>query len=191
MFGELVGAALADCWTARRVAGATRSMPSLGRAAERWPRDALRVMRARGLRRRRAFGRDQPGACARRRRAAVPGRALARRSIDDLPAAAAAARRQRIPRRAADPPACRRASSGASIVAAGGLAFDRDGEIVETSPARDDSRRRDRQPSRRATAASALIVDYGHARQRAGRHAPGGARPPLRAGARPTRASRI
>jgi SAM-dependent MidA family methyltransferase len=52
-------------------------------------------------------------------------------------------------------------------IAAGGLAFDRDGEIVETSPARDDAVS---QVTNRllASGGAALIIDYGHSKSAPG-----------------------
>ena len=75
------------------------------------------------------------------------------------------------------------------MVAAGGLAFDRDGEIIETSPARDE-----------AVAAIAiclaakggvaLFIDYGHERSGPGDTLQAVRGHRFRAGARQARASR-
>ena len=54
------------------------------------------------------------------------------------------------------------------IVAAGGLAFDRDGEIVETSPARDEAVAAIATHARREQGGVALIIDYGHERSAPG-----------------------
>jgi SAM-dependent MidA family methyltransferase len=53
------------------------------------------------------------------------------------------------------------------VVAAGGLAFDRDGEIVETSPAREDAVR-SIATCLAAKGGAALFIDYGHDRSAPG-----------------------
>ena len=75
MFGEIVGAALADCWT-RAGSPADAIYAELGPGRGTLAGDALRVMRARGLSRRRASGRNQPDA-ARDSRSGGARRALA------------------------------------------------------------------------------------------------------------------
>ena len=104
MFGEMVGACLADAGSApgrRR----TPSMPSLGRAGERSRAtrcgcSELRAFAARSISSKRARS------CARRRGRPCPTRIGTK--VSRASGAAVAARRQRVPRRAADPPACRR-----------------------------------------------------------------------------------
>ena len=104
MFGEMVGAALADCWT-RAGAPADAVYAELGPGRGTLAADALRVLRAQA----------SPARCISSRRArccARPRAGRARRHWHDDdrgPAGAAdAARCQRISRRTADPPACRR-----------------------------------------------------------------------------------
>ena len=99
MFGEMVGAALADCWT-RAGAPADAIYVELGPGRGTLASDALRVMRAAGLRWRSAFHRDQPGAAraSSGSRTRTPSGTTASRAC---PEAAAAAGRQRIFRCAA------------------------------------------------------------------------------------------
>ena len=61
MFGEMIGAALADCWT-RAGAPADAIYVELGPGRGTLASDALRVMRAAGFDGGSAFHRDQPGA---------------------------------------------------------------------------------------------------------------------------------
>jgi SAM-dependent MidA family methyltransferase len=159
MFGEMIGAALAQCW---KTAG---SLPDaiyaeLGPGRGTLASDALRVLRGAGfagevhlvetspvLRDAQALG--LPGAQFHESVEELPHRPLllvANEFLDALPVRQFVAG---IERRV--------------MIAAGGLAFDRDGEIIEDSPARDE-----------AVAAIArrvaenggvgLIIDYGHAR---------------------------
>ena len=152
MFGEMVGAALADCWT-RAGAPADAIYVELGPGRGTLAADALRVMRAAGFagevhlvetspvlrdaqtasRARRATGTRPSTTCPRRRCCSSPTNSSTRLPIRQFV--------DGIERRV-------------SLVAAGGLAFDRDGEIVETSPARDEAVARDRRPASRQAAAS-------------------------------------
>ena len=159
MFGEMVGAALADCWKRAGPAG-PRSMPSSGPAAERWRRCAAGDARA-------GFA----GACTFVETSPVP-RAGAGRAVPDAQLArchrgpsggAAAARRQRILRRAAVRQLVGRRGAAGDVTAR--LAFDRDGDDRRESPAR-ERRSRACAPPRRAHGGVALIIDYGHARAR-------------------------
>ena len=180
MFGELIGAALADCWK-RAGAPADAIYVELGPGRGTLAADALRVMRAAGFCGRSPFRRDQPGA-ARAAEAGRSGRALARQHRRT-------SRRRRlllVANEFLDALPIRQHVGGIErrvLVAAGGLAFDRDGEIVETSPARDEAVAVDRDLPRgeRRRRADHRLWPRAHARRR---HAAGGARPRLRAGAR-------
>lgn len=157
MFGELVGACLADCWAR---AGRPKSViyAELGPGRGTLAADALRVMKAAGLEPvvhfvetspvlRSAQARAVPGATWHDKFSDVPDGPLlvvANEFFDALPV------RQfvgGVERRV--------------TIAAGGLAFDRDGAIVEDSPARGEAvaalatRIRD-------SGGAALIIDYGH-----------------------------
>ena len=163
MFGEMIGAALADCWR-RAGAPAEAIYAELGPGRGTLAADALRLMRAAGFAGAAHFVETSP-VLRDLQRQAVPD-ATWHDCIDNLPADALAARRQRVPRRAPGPPACRRRERRV-LAAAGGLAFDRDGEIVETSPACDEAIRSI--ATRLALKGGvALIIDYGHERTAAG-----------------------
>ena len=163
MFGELVGAALADCW---KRAGAPEDAiyAELGPGRGTLAADALRLMRASGFGGEVHFVETSPVLRDAQKRGmpdaqwhdaidALPAKPLllvANEFLDALPV------RQHV------------AGVERHVESIGGhLAFDRDGEIVETSPARDE-----------AVAAIAigiaakggvaLIIDYGHDRSAAG-----------------------
>ena len=125
MFGEMVGAALADCWGACGPPGRCRlrrAGPGRGTLAA----DALRVMRRAGLAGEVHFVETSPVLREAQQAKRVPtrnGMKLDRRS----PPRAIAARRQRIFRRAADPPVGRRRRAAGDDRRRCGLAFDRDG----------------------------------------------------------------
>jgi len=159
MFGEMIGGALADCWTR---AGAPREAiyaePGPGRGT--LAGDALRVMRGAG------FGGevhliDTSPLLRDAQRAAVAG-AHWHEAIDELPARPLLL----VANEFLDALPIRQHVGGVErrvVAAAGGLAFDRDGEIVETSPARDTA------VAAIATCVAekggvALIIDYGHER---------------------------
>ena len=163
MFGELAGACLADCW-ARAGRPADTVYIELGPGRGTLAADALRVLTASGLEPevhlvetspalRAEQAETLPGASFHNEIASVPkGPTLlvANEFLDALP--------------------IRQFVGGAErrvTVAGGGLAFDRDGAIVETSPARDVAvaliaRRLVEQGG------VALIVDYGHAQSARG-----------------------
>lgn len=163
MFGEMIGAALADCWK-RAGAPADAIYAELGPGRGTLAADALRVLRSGG------FAGDvhlvETSPVLRDRQAEAVPDAIWHDSVDDLPARPlllvanefldALPVRQHIG-----------AFERRVTIAAGGLAFDRDGEIVETSPARDEA----------VAAVSiclaarggvALFIDYGHERSAAG-----------------------
>ena len=159
MFGELVGAALADCWK-RAGAPADAVYAELGPGRGTLAADALRVMRAAGFAGEVHLVETSP--LLRDKQAdAVPG-ATWHDSVEDLPAKPLLL----IANEFFDALAIRQHVGGIErrvTIAGGGLAFDRDGEIVETSPARDE-----------AVAAvsiciaakggAAILIDYGHER---------------------------
>jgi SAM-dependent MidA family methyltransferase len=157
MFGELVGAALADCWK-RAGAPADAVYAELGPGRGVLAADALRVLRAAG------FGGGihlvETSPVLREAQAkAVPG-AIWHERVEDLPAKPLLL----VANEFLDALPVRQFVDGIErrvMIAAGGLAFDRDGEIVETSPAREAAM------SAIATCIDhsggiALIIDYGH-----------------------------
>jgi SAM-dependent MidA family methyltransferase len=163
MFGEMVGAALADCWK-RAGAPADAIYAELGPGRGTLAADALRVLRAAGFKGDTHLVETSP--VLRQRQAdALPG-ANWHEDIGDLPAQPLLL----VANEFLDAlPVCQHVGGieRRVTVAAGGLAFDRDGEIVETSPARDDA------VAAIATCLAAkggvaLFIDYGH-----GRSAPG------------------
>ena len=163
MFGELVGAALADCWR-RAGSPANAVYAELGPGRGTLAADALRVLRGAGFAGevhlvetspmlRAAQAERVPGATWHHELEALPDAPLllvANEFLDALPV--------------------RQLVGGVErrvIAAAGGLAFDRDGEIVEQSPARD--------AAVSAIAGHlvrhggvALLIDYGHERSAPG-----------------------
>lgn len=162
MFGEIVGAALADCWN--RAGSPEAAFAELGPGRGTLAADALRVMRLAGFggpvhlvetspALRTVQAERIPGAHWHDAIADLPKLPLllvANEFLDALPV------RQRVggfERRV--------------TVAAGGLAFDRDGDVVEDSPARNDAVT--------AMAAhvvrhggAALVIDYGHGKSGSG-----------------------
>ena len=163
MFGELVGAALADCW--KRAGSPTDAVyVELGPGRGTLAADALRVLRAAGLTGEAHLVETSPILREAQQGAVenahwhdsitgLPDRPLliaANEFLDALPVRQHVARVERRIQ-----------------IAAGGLAFDRDGEIVETSPARDDAIAA-LSGKIVANGGAALIVDYGHERSAAG-----------------------
>jgi SAM-dependent MidA family methyltransferase len=163
MFGELVGACLADCW---RRAGKPPGVvyAELGPGRGTLAADALRVMRSAALDPPVHFVETSP--VLRARQAAAMPNATWHDDIADLPESPLLL----VANEFFDALPVRQFIGGMErkvLVASGGLAFDRDGEIVETSPARDEAVS--------AIAArlvqhggAALIVDYGHSRSAPG-----------------------
>jgi len=160
MFGEMVGAALADCWT-RAGKPAAAIYVELGPGRGTLASDALRVMRANGFEGGVHFIETSPvlrGAQLERQADAEwhetlltipedrPMLLVANEFFDALPV------RQfigGIERRVALTPA--------------GLAFDRDGDVIEDSPVRDEiAREIGAQLDGRGGVA--IVIDYGHAR---------------------------
>ena len=163
MFGELIGAALADCWL-RAGAPENAVYAELGPGRGTLASDALRVMRGGGFAGAVHFVETSPVLKAAQAEA-VPGTEW-HDDIGSLPAAPLLL----VANEFFDALPVRQfvgAVERKVTVAAGGLAFDRDGEIVEHSPARAEA----------ATAVArhlashggvALIIDYGHARSAPG-----------------------
>lgn len=163
MFGELVGAALADLWKrAGRPADAVYAELGPGRGT--LAGDALRVLRTSGFAGGVHFVESSP--VLRDAQALTVADTEWHLEIDELP------RRPLllVANEFLDALAVRQFAGGVErcvTVAAGGLAFDRDGEIVEDSPARDKTV---------ATigerlvehGGAALIIDYGHERSATG-----------------------
>jgi SAM-dependent MidA family methyltransferase len=163
MFGEIIGAALADCWR-RAGSPADAIYLELGPGRGTLAADALRVLRSAGFAGEVHLVETSPVLRGMQRQALpdaqwhesidqVPAKPLllvANEFLDALPI------RQHVG-----------AMERRVLVAAGGLAFDRDGEIVETSPARDEA------VSVIATCLAAkggvaLFIDYGHERSAPG-----------------------
>jgi SAM-dependent MidA family methyltransferase len=163
MFGELVGAALADCWT-RAGSPADAIYAELGPGRGTLAADALRVMRSAGF----AGGVHfvETSALLRDAQALAIPDAEWHNLIDDLPPRPFLA----VANEFLDALPVRQFVGGVErriAVAAGGLAFDRDGEIVEDSPAREAAIK----SIARALVdhgGAALIIDYGHERTAAG-----------------------
>lgn len=162
MFGEIVGAALADCWV--RAGRPPAAYVELGPGRGTMAADALRVIRPAGLSPsvhlvetspllREAQARQVPDAIWHDRIGNLPDMPLlvvANEFFDALPIRQFAEGRERR-----------------VMMAAGGLAFDRDGPIQETSPAREEAMRQLAAKLVR-NGGAALIIDYGHERSAPG-----------------------
>jgi SAM-dependent MidA family methyltransferase len=163
IFGELIGAALADSWQqSGRPADAIYAELGPGRGT--LAKDALRVLRAAGFAGEVHLVETSPTLRAIQKESLpdanwhdaldmLPDRPMllvANEFFDALPI------RQHIG-----------AMERRVVAAAGGLAFDRDGEIVETSPAREEAAAA---LGRRlaATGGIGLVIDYGHAKSAPG-----------------------
>lgn len=163
MFGEMVGAALADVW-ARAGRPQDARYVELGPGRGTLAADALRAMRSAGLQPPVDLVETSPFLREEQAKA-VPSAAWHDdlSTIADGPLLVAA-------NEFLDALPVRQFADGVErriAVAAGGLAFDRDGEIVEASPAREAVVM---QLARRLVegGGAALIVDYGHARSAPG-----------------------
>jgi SAM-dependent MidA family methyltransferase len=163
MFGELVGAALADIWT-RAGKPAEAAYAELGPGRGTLANDALRVMRRAGFEGgvhlvesspvlQEAQARLLPEAIFHDELATLPQSPLllvANEFFDALPVRQFVEERERH-----------------VILAAGGFAFDRDGPIVERSPVREEACEA---LSARVSAngGAAIIIDYGYAQAEIG-----------------------
>ena len=163
MFGELVGASLADCW---KRAGSPEDAiyVELGPGRGTLSADALRLMRSAGFRGEIHLVETSP--VLRERQKAVVPDALWHESVEDLPARPLLL----VANEFLDALPIRQHLRGIErrvVIAGGGLAFDRDGDMVETSPLRDEA------VGSIATCiavkgGAALFIDYGHERSAAG-----------------------
>jgi len=159
MFGEMIGAVLADCWK-RAGAPADAIYAELGPGRGTLACDALRMLRAAGFSGEAHFVETSPVLRGMQQRAIPEGHW--HESIADLPAAPLLL----VANEFLDALPVRQHVAGIErrvLVAAGGLAFDRDGEIAETSPARDEA------VAAIATCLAtkggvALFIDYGYER---------------------------
>jgi NADH dehydrogenase [ubiquinone] 1 alpha subcomplex assembly factor 7 len=157
MFGELVGAALADCWL-RAGAPDEAVYVELGPGRGTLASDALRVMRGGGFAGAVHLVETSPILVAAQGEA-VPGAAW-HDDVDTLPEAPLLL----VANEFFDALPIRQVANGHDrkvIVAAGGLAFDRDGEIVEQSPAREAVAQALADRLAR-NGGVALLIDYGH-----------------------------
>jgi len=163
MFGEMIGAALADSW---RRAGAPGDAiyVELGPGRGTLAADALRMLRSAGFQGEAHLVETSP--VLRQAQAEAVPEAQWHHAIDDLPAKplllAANEFLDALPVRQHVEGVERRV-----MIAAGGLAFDRDGTIVETSPARDEAVRAIA-TCLSAKGGVAILVDYGHAKSAVG-----------------------
>ena len=163
MLGEMIGGALADCW--KRVGSPTDVIyVELGPGRGTLASDALRVMRTADFAGEVHFVETSP-VLLQMQKASVP-EAHWHKSIDDLPAKPLLL----VANEFLDAlPICQHvgAAERRITVAAGGLAFHRDGEIVETSPARDEAVG-SIATCLAAKGGAALFIDYGHERSAPG-----------------------
>jgi SAM-dependent MidA family methyltransferase len=157
MFGEMVGAALADCW-ARAGKPSDAIYAELGPGRGTLARDALKVLRAAGFEGEVHLVETSPALRAMQEKALSP--ANWHEEIADLPAKplllVANEFLDALPIRQFVGDVERRV-----LVAAGGLAFDRYGDIVETSPAREAAVTATAM-CLAAKGGVALFMDYGH-----------------------------
>ena len=163
MFGEMIGAALADVWK-RAGAPSDAIYAELGPGRGTLAADVLRVLGAAGFAGEAHFVETSP--VLRDAQALTIADAEWHDLIDDLP--------QRplllVANEFLDALPVRQFVGGVErriAIVAGGLAFDRDGEIVEDSPAREQAAR---QIAERlvSNGGVAILVDYGHERSAAG-----------------------
>jgi NADH dehydrogenase [ubiquinone] 1 alpha subcomplex assembly factor 7 len=163
MFGEMVGACLADGW--KRAGAPTDAIyAELGPGRGTLASDALRILRSAGFHGEVHLVETSP-ALRGLQQQTLPG-AQWHETIEDLPARPLLL----VANEFLDALPIRQHVEGMERrvrVAAGGLAFDRDGEIAETSPARDHA------VGSIATCLAAkggiaLFVDYGHERGASG-----------------------
>jgi SAM-dependent MidA family methyltransferase len=163
MFGEMVGASLADCWI-RAGSPEDAIYAELGPGRGTLAADALRILHSAGFRGDAHLVETSP-VLREAQKQAVTG-AHWHDSIEDLPARPLLL----VANEFLDALPVRQHVGGVErrvTVAAGGLAFDRDGEIVETSPARDEA------VAAIATCLAAMggvaiFIDYGHERSASG-----------------------
>ena len=163
MFGELIGAALADCWK-RAGAPADAIYAELGPGRGTLARDALRVLRAARFRGEVHLVENSP-VLRNLQHETVPD-AHWHDSVGDLPAKPLLL----VANEFLDALPVRQHVGGIErrvLVAGGGLAFDRDGEITETSPARAEAVA-SIATCLAAKGGAAIFIDYGHERSATG-----------------------
>jgi SAM-dependent MidA family methyltransferase len=163
MFGELVGACLADCWVRAGTPGGTRFV-ELGPGRGTLAADAQRVMRLAGLDAPVHFVETSP--VLRAAQAEAVAGAAWHESFSDVPDGPLLV----VANEFLDALPVRQFVDGRErkvCIAAGGLAFDRDGEVVETSPPRDQIVA-DAASRLAAHGGAALIIDYGHVKSAPG-----------------------
>jgi NADH dehydrogenase [ubiquinone] 1 alpha subcomplex assembly factor 7 len=163
MFGEMIGGALADCWK-RAGAPSEAIYAELGPGRGTLAADALRMMRAAGFRGEVHLVETSPLLREVQRKAVPDGRW--QDSIDDLPARPLLL----VANEFLDALPIRQHVGGVErrvVIDGGGLAFDRDGEIVETSPARDEAIG-SVASCLAAKGGAAIVIDYGHERSAPG-----------------------
>jgi len=157
MFGELVGATLADCW--KRAGEPDKAIyVELGPGRGTLAADALRVLRRSGFAGGVHLVETSPVLQEAQRQAV--GDAIWHEAIADLPAAPALV----VANEFLDALPVRQHVGGIErrvTIVGGHLTFDRDGEIVETSPARAEAVEA---LARHVVAngGAALLIDYGH-----------------------------
>jgi SAM-dependent MidA family methyltransferase len=157
MFGELAGACLADCW-ARAGKPNDAIYVELGPGRGTLAADALRVIRSAGLNPKVHFVETSP-VLREAQAKAVPG-ATWHDEIKSLPEVPMLL----VANEFLDALPVRLFVGGIErkiVIAAGGLAFDRDGEIVERSPARDEAVSAIGNRLL-ANGGVALLIDYGY-----------------------------
>jgi NADH dehydrogenase [ubiquinone] 1 alpha subcomplex assembly factor 7 len=163
MFGEVVGAVLADCWK-RAGSPPNAIFAEFGPGRGTWASDALRLLRPAGFSGEMHFVETSP-VLRDAQALTIPG-ARWHDLIDDLPEKPLLV----VANEFLDALPVRQFVDGVErnvTLAKGRLAFDRDGEIVETSPAREAAVTT---LARRLVehGGVALIADYGHARSAPG-----------------------
>jgi SAM-dependent MidA family methyltransferase len=164
MFGELIGAALTDVWRRAGSPAGVRYV-ELGPGRGTLARDALRVMRSAGL--------DPPvhlvetSPTLRAAQAALLGEVTHHDRIGDLPGDGPLLV---VANEFLDALPVRQHVGGFERHVewiGDGLAFDRDGEVAETSPARDEAMRALAE-GLVPLGGAALVIDYGHERSAPG-----------------------
>jgi SAM-dependent MidA family methyltransferase len=159
MFGEMIGAAWADCWT-RAGSPPDASYVELGPGRGTLAADALRVMRSAGFAGEVHLVETSP--VLREPQAAAAPDARWHDAIETLPEVPMLL----VANEFLDALPIQQFVHGTERrigLMAGGLAFERDGEIVEISPAREQVTR-DLASRLASKGGAGLVIDYGHAR---------------------------
>jgi len=163
MFGEMVGAALADCW-ARAGKPSDAIYAELGPGRGTLASDAARVMRSAGFEGGVHMVENSP-VLREAQREAVP-EAIHHDTIADLPDGPLLL----VANEFFDALPIRQFVNGIErrvTVMAGGLAFDRDGAITEVSPVRDEAGA-EIATKLEKNGGVAIVLDYGHAKSAPG-----------------------